>query len=119
MEKIRATTGNAFNIAIDTISEGNLKAPEQVTGAIGDKGGKVAIINPHETPRPTVKVTFSILTDLLQRVRLVRSVTFVSLIISFSRDQAASGTSIYSKGSSLQGMSSLSRFSCNPMELLE
>ena len=67
VEKIRAATGNALDIAIDTISEG--KTPEQVTGAIGDKGGKVAIILPYESPRPAVKVTFSMLPDLLQRVR--------------------------------------------------
>jgi NADPH:quinone reductase-like Zn-dependent oxidoreductase len=116
VEKIRAATGNALNIAIDTISE--RKTPEQITGGIGDKGGKVAIINPYESPRPGVKVTFSMLTDLLRRVRLVRPITFVtvSLITSFSRDQAASGTSIYSKRSSLQETSSLSRFSYNPME---
>jgi hypothetical protein len=95
-----------LNIVIDIISEG--KTPEQVTGAIGDKAGKVAIINPYESLRPTVKVTFSILADLLRRVRLVRSIPFVSLIMSFSRDQAGSGTSI-----SLQETSSLSRFSYN------
>jgi NADPH:quinone reductase-like Zn-dependent oxidoreductase len=49
VEKIRAATGNALDIAIDTISEG--KTPEQVTGAIGDKGGNVAIILPYESPR--------------------------------------------------------------------
>ena len=71
VEKIRAATGNTLDIAIDTISEG--KTPEQVTGAIRDKGGKVAIILPYESPRPTVKVTFSMLYDLLRRVRSVRS----------------------------------------------
>ncbi len=69
VEKIRAATGNALDIAIDTISEG--KTPEQVTGAIGDKGGKVSIILPYESPRPTVKVTFSIVYDLLRPVRSV------------------------------------------------
>jgi NADPH:quinone reductase-like Zn-dependent oxidoreductase len=117
VEKIRAATDNALNIAIDTISEG--KTPEQVTGAIGDKGGKVATILRYESPRPAVKVTFSMLTDLLRRVRLVPPIPFVSFITSFSRDQAASGTSIYSKRSSLQETSRLSRFSYNPMELLE
>jgi NADPH:quinone reductase-like Zn-dependent oxidoreductase len=117
VEKIRAATDNALNIAIDTISEG--KTPEQVTGAIGDKGGKVATILRYESPRPAVKVTFSMLTDLLRRVRLVPPIPFVSFITSFSRDQAASGTSIYSKRSSLQETSRLSRFSYNPMGLLE
>ena len=70
VEKIRAATGNALDMAIDTISEG--KTPAQITGAIGDKGGKVAIILPYESPCPTVKVTFSMLTDLLRRVRLMR-----------------------------------------------
>jgi NADPH:quinone reductase-like Zn-dependent oxidoreductase len=116
VEKIRAATDNALYIAIDTISEG--KTPEQVTSAMGEKGGEVAIILPYESPRPTVKVTFSVLSDLLRRVRL-RPNPFVSLITSFSRDQAASGTSIYSKRSSLQETSSLFRFSYNPMELLE
>jgi hypothetical protein len=36
VEKIRTYTGNALDIAFDTISEG--KTPKQVTGAIGDKG---------------------------------------------------------------------------------
>jgi NADPH:quinone reductase-like Zn-dependent oxidoreductase len=70
VEKIRAATGNALDIAIDTISEG--KTPAQVTGAIGDKGGEVAIILPYESPRPTVKVTFSMVPELLRRVRSVR-----------------------------------------------
>jgi NADPH:quinone reductase-like Zn-dependent oxidoreductase len=65
VEKIREATGNALDIAVDTISEG--KTPEQVTGAIGDKGGKVAIILPYESPRSAVKVTFTMLPDLLQR----------------------------------------------------
>ena len=69
VEKIRAATGNALEIAFDTISEG--KTPEQVTGAIGDKGGTVAIILPYESPRPAVKATFSMAYDLLRRVRLV------------------------------------------------
>jgi len=64
VEKIRAATGNALDIAIDTISEG--KTPAQVTGAIGDKGGKVAIILPYESPRPNVKVTFSMVSELLR-----------------------------------------------------
>jgi NADPH:quinone reductase-like Zn-dependent oxidoreductase len=74
VEKIRAATGNALDIAIDTISEG--KTPAQVTGAIGDKGGKVAIILPYESPRRTVKVIFSMAPDLL-RVRSVRPYLFV------------------------------------------
>jgi NADPH:quinone reductase-like Zn-dependent oxidoreductase len=64
VEKIRVATGNALDIAIDTISEG--KTPAQVTGAIGDKGGKVAAILPYESPRPAVKVTFSMLPDLIR-----------------------------------------------------
>lgn len=75
VEKIRAATGNSLDIAIDTISEG--KTPAQITGAIGDKGGKVAAILPYESPRPTVKVTFSMITELLRRVRLVRPPLFV------------------------------------------
>ncbi len=69
VEKIRAATGNALDIAIDAISEG--KTPTQVTGAIGDKGGKVAIVLPYESPRPTVKVTFRMVPELLRRVRSV------------------------------------------------
>jgi len=64
VEKVHATTGNALEIAIDTISEG--KTPEQVTAAIGDKGGKVAIIRFYESPRPDVTVTFSRVYDLLE-----------------------------------------------------
>ena len=67
VETIRAATGNALDIAVDTISEG--KTPEQVTGAIGDKGGSVAIILPYESPRPDVKVKFSVAYDLLKHVR--------------------------------------------------
>jgi len=64
VEKIRAATANALDLAIDTISEG--KTPEQVNGAIGDKGGKVAIIIPYESPRPDVKVRLSVAYDLLK-----------------------------------------------------
>ena len=91
VEKIREATGNALDIAVDTISEG--KTPEQVTGAIGDKGGKVAIILPYESPRPAVKVTFTMLPDLLQRVRLVQ--LMMSIAYSLYRNQTASGMSIY------------------------
>jgi NADPH:quinone reductase-like Zn-dependent oxidoreductase len=69
VEKIRAATGNALDIAIDTISEG--KTPEQATGAIGNKGGKVATILRYESLRPDVKVIYSFVPDLLPRVRLV------------------------------------------------
>ena len=69
VEKIRVATGNALDIAFDAISEG--KTPAQITGAIGDKGGKVAIVLPYENPRPAVEVTFSMLSDLLRRVRLM------------------------------------------------
>jgi len=74
-EKIRAATGNALDIALDTISEG--KTPEQVAGAIGDKGGKVATVLPYESPRPDVKVVFSMLPDLLKRVRFRPVLLFV------------------------------------------
>lgn len=67
VEKIRATTGNALDIAVDTVSEG--KTPEHVVGAIGDKGGSVAIILPYESPRPDVKVKFSMAYTLHKRVR--------------------------------------------------
>lgn len=69
VEKIRAATDNRLDIALDTISGG--KTPVQVTGAIGDEGGRVAIILPYESPRPTVKVTFSMLPNLIRRVRLM------------------------------------------------
>ena len=69
VEKIRGATGNVLDIAFDAISEG--KTPAQITGAIGDQGGKVAIVLPYESPRPTAKVTFSMLSDLLRRVRLM------------------------------------------------
>ena len=67
VESIRAATGNALDIAFDTISEGT--TPEQVTGAIGEKGGRVAIALPYESPRPDVKVKFSVAYDLLTHVR--------------------------------------------------
>ncbi|KAI0264908.1 hypothetical protein BC834DRAFT_881064 [Gloeopeniophorella convolvens] len=57
VRKIRAATGDALDIALDTISEG--ATPEQVTGAIGPKGGKVAIILPYDSPRADVTVIFS------------------------------------------------------------
>ena len=66
VQKIRAATGNALDIAVDTTSEG--KTPEQVTGAIGDKGGRVAIVLPYESPRADVKVRFSVAYDLLNHV---------------------------------------------------
>jgi NADPH:quinone reductase-like Zn-dependent oxidoreductase len=116
VEKIRVATGNALDIAFDTISEG--KTPAQVTGAIGDKGGKVAIILPYESPRSTVKVTFSVLPNLLRRVRLMCPI-LLCMAHPLSREQTASGTSIYSNGSSPRERSSLSRFSYNPTDLLE
>ena len=67
VQKIRAATGNALDIAVDTTAEG--KTPEQVTGAIGDKGGRVAIVLPYESPRADVKVTFKVAYDMLNRVR--------------------------------------------------
>ena len=67
VDKIRGYTGNALEIAIDTISEG--KTPKQVTGAIGGKGGRVAIILPYESPRQDVEVKFDRCTELLKRVR--------------------------------------------------
>ncbi|KAI9433179.1 dehydrogenase [Lactarius indigo] len=67
VENIRAATNNALDIAVDTISDG--KTPVQVAGAIGDKGGRVAIILPYESPRPDVKVRFSMAPDLLKSVR--------------------------------------------------
>jgi NADPH:quinone reductase-like Zn-dependent oxidoreductase len=116
VEKIRAATGNSLDIAIDTISEG--KTPAQVTGAIGDKGGKVAIILPYESPRSTVKVTFSMIPELLRRVSSVQP-PLLCIAHRLSREQTASGTSIYSNRSSLRERSSLSRFSYNPTDLLE
>ena len=67
VENIRAYTSNALEIAIDTISEG--KTPKQVTGSIGSKGGKVAIILPYVSPRSDVEVKFSLVPELLKRVR--------------------------------------------------
>ena len=84
VEKIRVATGNALEIAFDTVSGG--KTPAQVTGAIGDKGGKVAIVLPYESPRPAVKVTFSILPNLIRRVRSDVELSFLlygSLVPSF------------------------------------
>ena len=107
VEKIRVATGNALDIAFDTISGG--KTPAQVTGAIGDKGGKVAIILPYESPRPTVKVTFSMLPNLIRRVRLIFPIV-LCLAHPLSREQMASGTLIYSNRYSLRERSSLSRF---------
>jgi NADPH:quinone reductase-like Zn-dependent oxidoreductase len=65
VEKIRAATDNGLDIAVDTISEG--KTPVHVAGAIGDKGGRVAIILPYESPRSDVKVKFSMTPELLKR----------------------------------------------------
>ena len=53
VENIREATGNALDIAVDSILEG--KTTKQVTGAIGDKGEKVAMILPYESPRSDVK----------------------------------------------------------------
>jgi NADPH:quinone reductase-like Zn-dependent oxidoreductase len=108
VEKIRAATGNALDIAVDTVSEG--KTAEQVAGAIGDKGGKVATILPYQSPRPDVKVVFSTLFDLLKRVRFSHSYIFSCVTQPptppFFRDRMASGTSTYTRKSSLQGRSS-------------
>ncbi|KAI0290826.1 hypothetical protein BC826DRAFT_1025506 [Russula brevipes] len=54
VEKIRAMTGNALDIA-------------QVTGAIGEKGGKVSIILPYTSPRPDVQAVFSYVPELVNR----------------------------------------------------
>ena len=78
VENIRAATGNALDIAIDCISEG--KTAEQVPAALGDKGGKVAIIYPYQSPRPDVTLAFSLAYDLVEPVRLVQSFPFQSLI---------------------------------------
>ena len=67
VEKVRAATGNALDIAIDCVSEG--KTTEQVPAALGDKGGKVAIILPYQSPRPDVSVTFTLAYELIQPVR--------------------------------------------------
>ncbi|KAI0264909.1 chaperonin 10-like protein [Gloeopeniophorella convolvens] len=66
VDKIRATTGNVLDIAVDTISEG--QTPQQVTSSIGPQGGSVAIILPYESPRADVKVTFSGAPNLLKHV---------------------------------------------------
>ena len=110
VEKIRGATGNALDIALDTISEG--KTPAQVTGAIGDQGGKVAIVLPYESPRATVKVTFSMIPDLLLPVRSVRPSPFV-YDSPLSRRETASGTSIFSNSFLLRERSNLFRFSYN------
>ena len=90
VEKIRDYTGNALEIAVDTVSEG--KTPKQVTGAIGDKGGRVAIILPYESPRPDVELKFS------GAVTLLTPVCSLPLLVQFfscaSRSQRASGMSI-------------------------
>ena len=93
VQKIRAATDNALDIAVDTVSEG--KTPEQVTGAIGDKGGRVAIILPYESPRADVKVKFSMAPELLKHVRRSFDITergFFSMGW-LSRSRMASGTS--------------------------
>jgi len=64
VEKIRAATGNALDMAFDTISQGETQ--KQVTGAIGNEGGKVAAILPYENARPDVRVVFSNLPSLLK-----------------------------------------------------
>ena len=78
IENIRAATGNALDIAVDTISEGT--TPEQVTGAIGNRGGRVAIILPYESPRPDVKVKFSMAPDLLKRVRSLHKLPSTAVV---------------------------------------
>jgi NADPH:quinone reductase-like Zn-dependent oxidoreductase len=114
VEKIRTATGNTLDIAIDTISEG--RTPEQVTAAIGDKGGKVAIILPYESPRPNITVTFSRASDLFKPVRLVQRSLFNHS--SRYRNRTASGTSIYWRGSWPRDRSSLTRCLYNLMALL-
>ena len=114
VEKIRTTTGNALDIAIDAISEG--KTPEQVIAAIGDKGGKVAIVLPYESPRPDVTVTFSGVYNLLEPVRLVQRSLFCHS--SRYRDRKASGTSICWRRSWPRDRSSITRCLYNLMALL-
>jgi NADPH:quinone reductase-like Zn-dependent oxidoreductase len=80
VEKIRAATGNALDIAVDTVSEG--RTAEQVTGAMGNKGGKVATILPYQSPRPDVKAIWSTLLDLLKRVRLVAALLLMCCLTS-------------------------------------
>ena len=81
VENIRAYTSNALEIAIDTISEG--KTPKQVTGSIGSKGGKVAIILPYVSPRSDVEVKFSLVPELLKRVRSLSLLVLFFLLMSF------------------------------------
>lgn len=69
VEKICTLMGNALKIAVNTILEG--KTTKQVTGAIRDKGRKVAIILPYKSPHLDVKVIFSMLPDLLKQVCLM------------------------------------------------
>ena len=116
VEKIRAATGNALEIAFDTISEG--KTAEQVPATIGDKGGNVAIILPYDSPRPAVKATFSMAYDVILRVRLVQLIQSIPHLLSRDQTVRLSGMLIYSKRSSLRERSSLSRLPCNPTDLL-
>jgi NADPH:quinone reductase-like Zn-dependent oxidoreductase len=69
VEKIRAATGNALDMAFDTISQGETQ--KQVTSAIGNEGGKVAAILPYENARSDVRVVFSNLPNLLKPVRFM------------------------------------------------
>jgi hypothetical protein len=67
VENIRTATGNAPDIAIDCVSEGQTTG--QVPAALGDKGGKVAIVLPYQSPRPDITVAFTLAYESIQPVR--------------------------------------------------
>lgn len=63
--KIKEWTSGKLNYAVDCISEPDKGTPKQISDALSDVGGSVAIILPYESPREGVNVTFTLVMDLL------------------------------------------------------
>ncbi|THH17162.1 hypothetical protein EW146_g3605 [Bondarzewia mesenterica] len=62
-KKIKDSTQGKLTHAVDCISAG--KTPVQISDALSDAGGTVAAILVYESPRPSVKVNFSLGYELL------------------------------------------------------
>ncbi|THH06160.1 hypothetical protein EW146_g9699 [Bondarzewia mesenterica] len=62
-KKIKEKTGGKLVHAVDCVSEG--KTGIQISEALSEKGGVVAVILPYESPREGVKAVFSLAHDML------------------------------------------------------